>query len=43
MGSAGKAVAGAIPGAVRRVLEAQAHNVAPAAIVPELLNFLVAA
>jgi pimeloyl-ACP methyl ester carboxylesterase len=43
MGSAGKAVAGAIPGAVRRVLEAQAHNVAPAAILPELLKFLVAA
>jgi hypothetical protein len=43
MGNAGKAVAGAIPGAVRRVLAAQAHNVAPQAIVPRLLEFLVAA
>jgi hypothetical protein len=43
MGSAGKAAAGAVPGAVRRVLEAGAHHVAPAAIAPELLEFLVAA
>jgi pimeloyl-ACP methyl ester carboxylesterase len=43
MGRAGKAVADAIPGAVHRILEAQAHNVAPGAIVPELLEFLVAA
>jgi pimeloyl-ACP methyl ester carboxylesterase len=42
MGSAGKAVADAIPGAIRRVLEGQAHNVAPQAIVPELLEFFVA-
>jgi pimeloyl-ACP methyl ester carboxylesterase len=41
MGSAGKAVAEAIPGAVHRVLPAQAHNVAPQAIVPELLEFLI--
>ena len=41
MGSAGKAVAGAIPGAVHRVLEDQAHNVAPEAIVPELLEFFL--
>jgi hypothetical protein len=29
------------PGAVHRVLEGQAHAVAPAAIVPGLLEFLV--
>lgn len=33
----------AIPGAVHRVLEGQPHDVAPEAIVPELLEFLVAA
>ena len=43
MGRAGEAVAGAIPGAVHRVLEGQVHYVAPEAIVPELLEFLVAA
>ncbi|MFG1970373.1 alpha/beta fold hydrolase [Nonomuraea fuscirosea] len=43
MANAGAAVAGAIPGAVRRVLEGQAHNVAPEALVPEVLEFFVAA
>jgi pimeloyl-ACP methyl ester carboxylesterase len=43
MGSAGKAVAGAIPGAVHRVLEGQAHNVASEVIVPELLEFFITA
>jgi pimeloyl-ACP methyl ester carboxylesterase len=42
MGRASQAVADAIPGAVHRVLEGQAHAVAPAAIVPGLLEFLVA-
>lgn len=41
MRHAGRAVADAIPGAVYRVLEGQEHAVAPAAIVPELLEFLV--
>ena len=41
MRRAGRAVAGAIPGAAHRVLEGQAHSVAPAAIVPELLEFLI--
>ncbi|MDX3110500.1 alpha/beta fold hydrolase [Nonomuraea angiospora] len=39
MSNAGLAVAAAVPGAVRRVLEGQAHNVAPQALVPELLEF----
>jgi pimeloyl-ACP methyl ester carboxylesterase len=43
MGNAGTTVAGAIPGAVHRVLEGQAHNVAPEAIVPELLEFFITA
>ncbi|MFG2072554.1 alpha/beta fold hydrolase [Nonomuraea maritima] len=43
MGRAGEAVAAAVHGAVRRVLEDQAHNVAPEALVPELLEFFVAA
>ncbi|MEV0229164.1 alpha/beta hydrolase [Nonomuraea sp. NPDC050786] len=43
MSNAGLAVAAAVPGAVRRVLEDQAHNVAPEALVPELLEFFVAA
>ena len=43
MGRAGKAVASAIPGAVHRVLEGQPHYVAPEAIVPELIEFLVTA
>ena len=42
MGAAGKAVAGAIPGAVHRILAGQAHNVAAQAIVPEILEFFVA-
>jgi pimeloyl-ACP methyl ester carboxylesterase len=41
MRRAGQAVADAIPGAVYRVLEGQRHAVAPAAIVPELLEFFV--
>jgi alpha-beta hydrolase superfamily lysophospholipase len=41
MGRAGTAVAGAVPGAVHRVLEGQPHYVAPEAIVPEVLEFLV--
>jgi pimeloyl-ACP methyl ester carboxylesterase len=36
---AGEAVAAVIPGAVHRVLEGQPHYVAPAALVPELLEF----
>ncbi|GAA3209491.1 alpha/beta fold hydrolase [Nonomuraea helvata] len=43
MSNAGLAVTRAVPGAVRRVLEDQAHNVAPEALVPELLEFFVAA
>ncbi|TDD17836.1 alpha/beta fold hydrolase [Nonomuraea diastatica] len=43
MARAGQAVAAAVPGAVHRVLEGQAHNVAPEALVPELLEFFVAA
>ncbi|UBU16719.1 alpha/beta fold hydrolase [Nonomuraea gerenzanensis] len=43
MANAGVAVAAAVPGAVRRVLEDQAHNVAPEALVPELLEFFVTA
>ena len=43
MGSAGKAVAGDIPGAVHRVPEGQAHNMAPEIIVPELLEFFITA
>ncbi|SEG85150.1 Pimeloyl-ACP methyl ester carboxylesterase [Nonomuraea solani] len=42
MANAGVAVAAAVPGAVRRVLEGQAHNVAPEALAPELLEFFVA-
>jgi alpha-beta hydrolase superfamily lysophospholipase len=42
MTNAGKAVAGTIPGAVHRVLDAQAHNVSPAALAPELLEFFTA-
>jgi hypothetical protein len=41
MRRAGQAVADAIPGAAYRVLEGQRHAVAPAAIVPELLEFFV--
>jgi hypothetical protein len=43
MGRAGEAVADAIPGAVHRVLQGQPHYVAPEAIGPELLEFLVTA
>lgn len=43
MVNAGAAVAATVPGAVRRVLPGQAHNVAPEALVPELLEFFVAA
>lgn len=43
MASAGLAVAGAVPGAAHRVLKGQAHNAAVTALVPELLEFLVAA
>ncbi|MEU8360769.1 alpha/beta fold hydrolase [Nonomuraea sp. NPDC048882] len=43
MANAGLAVAEVIPGAVRRVLEGQAHDVAPEALVPEVLEFFVAA
>ncbi|MFG1701669.1 alpha/beta fold hydrolase [Nonomuraea sp. M3C6] len=42
MANAGLAVAAAVPGAVRRVLADQAHNVAVEALVPELLEFFVA-
>lgn len=43
MANAGLAVVEFVPGAVRRVLEDQAHNVAPEALVPELLEFFVTA
>jgi pimeloyl-ACP methyl ester carboxylesterase len=43
VGRAGKAVANGIPRAVHRVLEGQPHYVAPEAIVPELIEFLVTA
>ncbi|MEV0615898.1 alpha/beta hydrolase [Nonomuraea sp. NPDC050404] len=43
MANAGEAVAAVVPGAVRRVLEDQAHNVAPEALAPELLEFFVTA
>ncbi|TMR07927.1 alpha/beta hydrolase [Nonomuraea turkmeniaca] len=39
MRNAGAAVAAAVPGAVHRVLEEQAHDVAVTALVPELLEF----
>jgi hypothetical protein len=42
MTSAGKAVAGAIKGAVHRVREGQTHNVSPGALAPELLEFFTA-
>jgi pimeloyl-ACP methyl ester carboxylesterase len=42
MAAAGRAVAGALPQAAHRVLEGQAHGVAPEALVPELLEFFVA-
>ena len=42
MTKAGQAVAGSIPGAVHRVLDGQTHNVSPAALVPELLEFFTA-
>jgi pimeloyl-ACP methyl ester carboxylesterase len=43
MTNAGKAVAGTVPHAVHRILEDQAHNVAPEALVPEFLEFFIAA
>ena len=39
MTNAGKAVARSIPGAAHRVLDGQTHNVSPAALAPELLEF----
>ncbi|MFC4008463.1 alpha/beta fold hydrolase [Nonomuraea purpurea] len=42
MSKAGLAVVAAVPCAQRRLLENQAHNVAPEALVPELLEFFVA-
>jgi hypothetical protein len=39
MANAGTAVAAAVPGAVRRVLHGQGHDVAPEALAPELLEF----
>ncbi|TMR92108.1 alpha/beta fold hydrolase [Nonomuraea basaltis] len=42
MRNAGAAVAAAVPGAVRRVLDEQTHDVAPGALAPELLEFFVA-
>jgi pimeloyl-ACP methyl ester carboxylesterase len=42
MAAAGRAVAGALPRAAHRVLDGQAHGVAPEALVPELLEFFVA-
>jgi pimeloyl-ACP methyl ester carboxylesterase len=41
MANAGKAVARTIPGAIHRVLEGQTHNVSPAALAPELLEFFI--
>ncbi|WP_187281267.1 alpha/beta fold hydrolase [Nonomuraea sp. C10] len=43
MAAAARAVAGRVPGAVHRVLEGQAHAVAPEALLPELLEFFVVA
>jgi predicted alpha/beta-hydrolase family hydrolase len=43
MVNGGKAVAATIPGALHRVLENQMHNVDPAALVPDLLEFFVTA
>jgi hypothetical protein len=43
MNNAGNAVAATIPGAVHRVLDGQMHNVAPEALVPELLEFFITA
>ncbi len=42
LSNAGKAVAETLPGAVHRVLEGQTHNVSPAALAPELLEFFTA-
>jgi hypothetical protein len=42
LASAGKAVAGTVPGAVHRVLDGQAHNVSAGALAPELLEFFTA-
>jgi pimeloyl-ACP methyl ester carboxylesterase len=43
MTDAGTAVAATVPRAVQRILEDQAHNVTPEALVPELLEFFIAA
>jgi len=43
MVNAGKAVAAAVPRAVHRVLDGQMHNVAAAALIPELLGFFMIA
>ncbi|WP_223167313.1 alpha/beta fold hydrolase [Nonomuraea sp. SYSU D8015] len=43
MRNAGAAVAAAVPGAVRRVLEDQRHDVAVEALAPELLEFFASA
>jgi pimeloyl-ACP methyl ester carboxylesterase len=43
MRNAGAAVAAAVPGAVRRVLEDQTHDVTVEALAPELLEFFAAA
>lgn len=42
MRDAGRAVAAAVPGATRRVLDGQAHAVAARSLAPELLEFFVA-
>ncbi len=43
MAGAGRAVAASVPGAAHRILEGQTHQVASGALVPELLEFFVAA
>lgn len=43
MTNAGAAVARTIPGAIRRILDDQSHNVAADALVPELLEFFTVA
>ena len=42
MASASKAVAGAVPGAIHRVLDGQPHSPAPESLAPELADFLLA-
>jgi hypothetical protein len=43
LAKAGKAVAGAVPRAVHRILEDQTHDVTSAALAPELLEFFITA